>query len=39
MILDNTLTLPQFISVVRHGEQVELSAAARERIATWQRGY
>ena len=32
MILDNTLTLPQFISVVRHGEKVELSDAARQRI-------
>ena len=33
MILDRDLNLEQFISVVRHGEQVELSAAARERIA------
>ena len=32
MILDNNLTLEQFISVVRHGEKVELSDAARRRI-------
>ncbi|WP_135229009.1 histidine ammonia-lyase [Deinococcus fonticola] len=34
MILDNNLTLPQFISVVRHSEKVELSDAARRRIQT-----
>ncbi|MDO4245599.1 MAG: histidine ammonia-lyase [Deinococcus sp.] len=34
MILDNNLTLEQFISVVRHGEKVELSDAARRRIQT-----
>lgn len=32
MILDKNLTLAQFISVVRGGEKVELSEAARERI-------
>ena len=34
MILDNNLTLKHFIAVVRHGEQVELSDAARRRIQT-----
>lgn len=34
MILDNHLSLPQFIQVVRHGEKVELSDAARQRIQT-----
>ncbi|GHF94477.1 histidine ammonia-lyase [Deinococcus piscis] len=34
MILDNTLTLDGFISVVRGSEKVELSAPARARIQT-----
>ncbi|MFC3860144.1 histidine ammonia-lyase [Deinococcus antarcticus] len=32
MILDNNLTLDGFMTVVRSGEKVELSGAARERI-------
>lgn len=34
MILDQHLTLDQFISVVRNGEQVELAKAAQQRIQT-----